>query len=149
MKVILIQDVPGTGKKGEIKEVKDGFARNCLIKKELAVEATKANINILDGQRASAQYKVDVEVAKAEEIKAAIEGKVLKATAKAGANGKLFGSITSKDISLLIKNQFGFDVAKKKIVLKEEIKTFGTFSVEAKLVSGVVAQFSVAVSEAE
>lgn len=149
MKVIFLQDVSGSGKKGEIKEVKDGYARNCLIKKNLAVEATPANMNLLDGQKASAQHKIDVEIAKANEIKSAIEGKILKTTAKAGQGGKLFGSITAKDVAALIKKDFGFDVEKKKIVLNEDIKAFGTFSVEARLVAGVIAKFSVSVSEQE
>lgn len=149
MKVIFLQDVSGSGKKGEIKEVKDGYARNCLIKKNLAVEATPANMNLLDGQKASAQHKIDVEIAKANEIKSAIEGKILKTTAKAGQGGKLFGSITAKDVAALIKKDFGFDVEKKKIVLNEDIKAFGTFSVEARLVAGVITKFSVSVSEQE
>ena len=78
MKVILLEDVKGTGKKGEIKEVKDGYARNCLIAKKLAVEATAANMNILEGQKASAQHKIDVEIANAKDISAKLEGKTVK-----------------------------------------------------------------------
>lgn len=146
MKVILIQDVPGTGKKGEIKEVKDGFARNCLIGKKLAVEATNANLNLLDGQKASAQHKIDVDTANAKAIAEKLEGKTLTLSAKAGANGKLFGSVTSKDISALIKKELGCDVDKKKIVAGD-IKAFGTFDVEAKLYTGVSAKFKVSVTE--
>ena len=146
MKVILIQDVPGTGKKGEIKEVKDGFARNCLIGKKLAVEATNANLNLLDGQKASAQHKIDVDTANAKAIAEKLEGKTLTPSAKAGANGKLFGSVTSKDISALIKKELGCDVDKKKIVAGD-IKAFGTFDVEAKLYTGVSAKFKVSVTE--
>lgn len=146
MKVILLQDVPGTGKKGEVKEVKDGFARNCLIGKKLAVEATNANLNLLDGQKASAQHKIDVDTANAKVIAEKLSGKTLTLAAKAGANGKLFGSITSKDISALIKKELGCDVDKKKIV-SGDIKAFGTYEVEAKLYTGVSAKFKVSVTE--
>lgn len=147
MKVIFIQDVKGTGKKGEVKEVKDAYARNCLIKKGLAVEATNENLNHLEGQKASAQHKLDVEEANAKKIKEAINGKTFVIKAKAGQGGKLFGSVTGKDISALIKRDFGFDVDKRKISTKTDIKSFGTFEAEARLFTGIVAQFSVSVTE--
>ncbi len=147
MKIILLQDIAGTGKKGEVKEVKDSYARNCLIKKKLAVEATNENLNHLEGQKASAHHKLDLEAANAQKIKDAIDGKTLTVTAKAGQGGKLFGSITGKDISALIKRDFGFDVDKRKIVTKTDIKSFGTFSAEARLFTGITAQFSVCVTE--
>ena len=147
MKVIFIQDVKGTGKKGEVKEVKDAYARNCLIKKGLAVEATNENLNHLEGQKASAQHKLDVEAANAQKIKDAIDGKTLVIKAKAGQGGKLFGSVTGKDISALIKRDFGFDVDKRKISTKTDIKSFGTFEAEARLFTGIVAQLSVSVTE--
>ena len=136
MKVIFTQDVAGSGKKGEVKEVKDAYARNCLIEKGLAVEATNENLNHLD-----------VEAANAKKIKDTIDGKVLTFKAKAGQGGKLFGSVTGKDISALIKRDFGFDVDKRKIVTKSDIKSFGTFTAEARLFTGIVAQFSVKVEE--
>lgn len=147
MKVIFTQDVAGSGKKGEVKEVKDAYARNCLIKKGLAVEATNENLNHLEGQKASAQHKLDVEAANAKKIKDTIDGEVLTFKAKAGQGGKLFGSVTGKDISALIKRDFGFDVDKRKIVTKSDIKSFGTFTAEARLFTGIVAQFSVKVEE--
>ncbi len=147
MKVILLQDVQGTGKKGDIKEVKDGYARNCLIAKKLAVEATPQNINLLEGQKASAQHKIDVEIANAKSIAEKLEGKTVKIVTKGGAGGKLFGSITGKDISLQLKKQFGLDVDKRKLALQTDIKTFGAFGVEAKLYSGVSAKFTVLVEE--
>jgi large subunit ribosomal protein L9 len=147
MKVILLQDVKGTGKKGEIKEVKDGYARNCLIKQKLAVEANNANLNILEGQQAHAQHKIDTETENAKHIASVIEGKTFTTAVKAGANGKLFGSVTAKDIVKLIKDAHGLDVDKKKIVLKEDIKTFGTFEAEARLYNGVSAKFKVQVTE--
>lgn len=149
MKVILLQDVNGTGRKGEIKEVKDGYARNCLIKQKLAVEATNANINILEGQQAHAQHKIDTETENAKKIAAAIEGKTFSTAVKAGSNGKLFGAVTAKDVVKLIKDANGLDIDKKKIALKSEIKTFGTFEAEAKLYNGVSAKFKVQVTELE
>ena len=147
MKVILLQDVQGTGKKGEIKEVKDGYAQNFLIKRKLAVEANNSNMNILEGQQAHAQHKVDTEIAEAKKIAGIIDGKTYSTTAKAGANGKLFGSVTGKDIAKLIKDANGLDVDKKKFVLKDDIKTFGVFEVEARLYNGVTAKFKVQVTE--
>lgn len=146
MKVILLQDVQGTGKKGEVKEVKDGFARNCLIKKNLAVEATNQNMNILDGQKAHAQHKIDTEIAAAKQTAAVIEGKTYSTKVKAGANGKLFGSVTAKDISALIKAADKVDVDKKKIVCRD-IKAFGVYEAEAKLYNGISAKFKVQVTE--
>lgn len=147
MKVILLDDVKGTGKKGDIKEVKDGYARNCLIAKKLAVEATAANMNLLEGQKASAQHKIDVEIANAKELASKLEGKTVKISAKRGANGRLFGSITGKDIAAQLKKQFNCDVDKRKLVLENEIKAFGGYNVEAKLYSGVSAKFTVIVEE--
>lgn len=147
MKVILLEDVKGTGKKGEVKEVKDGYARNCLIAKKLAVEATPQNMNLLEGQKASAQHKIDVEIANAKEIAAKLEGKTVKIEAKGGTSGRLFGAITGKDIAAQLKKQFNVDVDKRKLALESEIKTFGGFNVEAKLYSGVSAKFTVLVEE--
>lgn len=148
MKVILLEDVKGTGKKGEIKEVKDGYARNCLIGKKLAVEATAANMNLLEGQKASAQHKLDVEIASAKELAAKLEGKTVNIKAKGGANGRLFGSITGKDIAAQLKKQFNCDVDKRKIAVNGDIKTFGGYQAEAKLYNGVSAKFTVMVEEA-
>ncbi|MBR5088997.1 MAG: 50S ribosomal protein L9, partial [Ruminiclostridium sp.] len=133
--------------KGEVKEVKDGYARNCLIRQKLAVEATNANMNILEGQQAHAQHKIDTETENAKHIASVIDGKTFSTAVKAGANGKLFGSVTGKDIVKLIKDVHGLDVDKKKIVLKEDIKTFGTFEAEARLYNGVSAKFKVQVTE--
>ncbi len=147
MKIILLQDIAGTGKKGEIKEVKDSYARNFLIRKKLAVEATNEALNHLEGQKASAQHKLDVEEANAKKIKAAIDGKIVVITAKAGQGGKLFGSVTGKDISAQLKKDFGFEVDKRKITAKTDIKNYGDYEVEARLFSGVTAKFTVSVRE--
>lgn len=147
MKVIFLQDVKGSGKKGEVKNVSDGYARNFLIGKGLAVEATAKNMNLLDGQKASVQHKKDVEKQTAEEIAAVINGKTVKAIAKAGSNGRLFGSVTSGNIAELIEKQFGKKIDKKKITLKTEIKNFGTYEADIKLYNGVTAKVTVEVEE--
>lgn len=147
MKVIFLQDVKGSGKKGEVKNVSDGYARNFLIGKGLAVEATAKNMNLLEGQKASEQHKKDVEKQNAEDIKAAIDGKTVKTAANAGSNGRLFGSITTGNVAELIEKQFGKKIDKKKISLKTEIKNFGTYEAEIRLYSGVTAKVTVDVTE--
>ncbi|MCL2077607.1 MAG: 50S ribosomal protein L9 [Oscillospiraceae bacterium] len=146
MKIILLQDVQGTGKKGEIKEVKDGFARNMLFPKGLAVEATKANLNMLEQKKASEQHKIETERTAAEKDKKRLEEKNVKMIAKAaGEDGRLFGSVTTKDIAAALKKE-GFDLDKKKLNILGEIKTHGTYEVEAKLYQGITAKFSLTVS---
>lgn len=147
MKVIFLQDVKGSGKKGEVKNVADGYARNFLIGKGLAVEATAKNMNLLDGQKASEQHKKDVEKQNAEDIKAAIDGQKIIAPAKAGSNGRLFGSVTTGSIAELIEKQFGKKIEKKKISLKNDIKNFGTYEADIKLYNGVNAKVTVEVIE--
>ena len=147
MKVIFIQDVKGSGKKGELKEVSDGYARNMLIKKGLAVEATPENLNHLKGQQASAQHKIDVDKANAEEAKSKLHGKTVTVKAKAGTGGRLFGSVTSAQVAQCIEAQYGCKVDKKKIGLKSEIKAFGTFSADIRLYNGISAEMTVEVTE--
>lgn len=147
MKVILLQDVQGTGKKGEIKEVKDGFGINCLIKKGLAQEATPQNLNLLQGQKDKAQHKIDVETQNAKDIAAALEGKTVVVKAKAGQNGRLFGTVTAKEVSAAIKQSLGLDVDKKKITIDIKIEGFGNFAASARLYAGVSAKFTVAVEQ--
>ena len=148
MKVIFIQDVKGSAKKGDLKEVADGYARNMLLKKGLAVEATPENINKLQGQKASAQHKTEVEKQNAEEIKALIDGKKITISAKAGTGSRLFGSVTSAQIAQEIEKQLGSKVDKKKIVLKSDIKAFGSFSAEIRLYTGISANIDIEVIEA-
>ncbi len=148
MKVIFTQDVKGSGKKGELKEVSDGYARNMLIKKGLAVEATPENLNHLKGQQASAQHKIDVDKANAEEIKAKINGKTVTVKAKSGTGGRLFGAVTAAQVAQCIEEQYGCKVDKKKVGLKSEIKAFGTFSADIKLYNGIGAEMTVEVVEA-
>ena len=146
MKIILLQDVQGTGKKGEIKEVKDGFARNSLIPKGVAVEATRANLNLLEQKKASIQHKLDTERQNAENTAKLLKEKTIKIIAKAaGEDGRLFGSVTTKDIAAALQKE-GIALDKKCLKIIGEIKTYGTYEVEAKLYSGVTAKFSVSVA---
>lgn len=147
MKVILLQDVQGTGKKGEIKEVKDGYAQNFLIKKGLAQEANAKNLNLLQGQKDSAQHKIDVDIQNAKDIAAKLDGKTVVVKAKAGQNGRLFGTVTAKEVSAAIKQSLGVDVDKKKITIDLKIEGFGSFAASARLYSGVNAKFTVSVEE--
>ncbi len=146
MKVIFIQDVKGQGKKGEEKNIADGYARNFLLPKGLAVEANKANLNNLKGQKESQAYKKEQEIKAAEEIKAKLEGITVKLSAKAGENGKLFGSITAKDIADALKAQHGIDIDKRKIVLGSDIKTTGDLTVDAKLYPQIVGKIKVSIT---
>ncbi len=146
MKVILLQDVKGTGKKGEVKEVADGYARNFLLAKGIAVEATPKNLSDLAGKKASEQHKIEVEKQTAKEIAEAVNGKKISVKAKAGQGGKLFGSVTSGDIAQQIEKQLGKKIEKKKISVAE-IKAFGTYEAEIKLYPGISAKISVEVSE--
>ncbi len=147
MKVILKQDVKGLGKKGELVNASDGYARNFLFPKGLATEANASAMNDFNNKESAKKFH------KAEEIKAAkasaeqIEGKTFSFTAKAGANGKLFGSVTSKDISAKIKEDIGIDVDKRKISV-DDIKQFGTYEAEVKVYQGISAKIFVKVTEA-
>jgi len=147
MKVIFMQDVKGSGKKGEVKEVSDGYARNFLITKGLAVEATNKNLSDLAGKQSSAQHKIDVDKENANNIAAVINEKTVKIPAKAGSAGKLFGAVTSGQIADAIQEQFGQKVDKKKISLKSEIKNFGTYEADIKLYNGISAKMTVEVTE--
>lgn len=145
MKVILLQDVKGTGKKGDVKNVSDGFARNFLIGKGLALEATPKNLTELQGRKDSAQHKIDVAKAEAEAQAAKLKGQTVTVHAKAGQSGKLFGAVTPASIAEAVEAQFGFAVDKRKIITTVEIKNAGTYTAEAKLFNGVSAEFTVSV----
>lgn len=147
MKIILLNDVKGTGKKGEIKEVADGYARNFLISKGLALEATSKNLSDLAGKVASKQHKIDLEKQTAMDIFNVINEKTLKIPAKAGASGKLFGAVTSSNVAEQIKVQFKQNIDKKKISLKSDIKTFGTFEADVKLYAGINAKLTIEIVE--
>ena len=147
MKVIYLQDVKGSGKKGEVKNVADGYARNMLIPKGLAVEATPDNINRLKGQQASAQHKIDVDVQNANEAAAKLKGKQVVIKAKAGSNDRLFGSVTSAHVAEALDSQFGIKIDKKKITLSTDIKNFGSFKATIKFYTGISETIDVEVIE--
>lgn len=147
MKVILNADVKALGKKGELVTVSDGYARNFLFPKQLAKEANAQAMNELKNAENAKNFKIETQKADANKAKAALEGKVFKITAKAGQNGKLFGSVTAKEISSEIKRQKGIDVDKRKITIDNEIKTFGTYNAEVKLYSGITATIKIQVCE--
>ena len=146
MDVILKADVKGLGKKGEKVKASDGYARNFLFPKGLAVEANAQSLTELRNREQSNQHKIDVEIAAANDSKAKLQGKVIKITAKAGNNGKLFGSVTSKEVAAEIAKQFAVKVDKRKISM-DDIKTFGSFKVEVKLYTNIVAEMTVMVGE--
>ncbi|MDP4092292.1 MAG: 50S ribosomal protein L9 [Bacillota bacterium] len=143
MKVILKQDVKGLGKKESMVDVSDGYARNFLLPKGLVVEATSSNLNVMNTKKEAEKSKKEKELAKARELAAKIKSITLEIKAKSGENGKLFGSITNKDIADKLKSDYGFDIDKKKINLAETIKTLGTYNVEVKLYPEVSAGMTV------
>lgn len=147
MKVIFLKDVKGSGKKGEIKNVADGYARNMLLPKDLAVEATPENLNKLQGQQASAQHKVDVDIQNAKATAEKLKDQKVIITAKAGSNGKLFGSVTAANVADALSQQLGVKVDKKKIVLSTDIKNFGSYTATVKLYNGIAETIDVEVSE--
>ena len=146
MKVVLLQDVKGKGKKGELCNVSDGYARNFLFPKKLAVEADNAALNELKNREEAIAHHKKEELDQAKEIAAKLDGKTVSITAKAGAGGKLFGSVTSKEIATEIKNSLGIEVDRKKMNVAD-IKNFGEYTAEIKLHQGVSAKITVKVSE--
>ena len=133
MKVIFLQDVKGQGKKGEMKEVSDGYARNYLLPRNLATQATADNLNALKIKEKAAAAKAAKEKAQAEENARKLEGVQVIIRARSGGSGKLFGAVTSTEIASALKEQYGIDIEKNKIVQGEPIKTYGTYTVKAKL----------------
>ena len=147
MKVIFLQDVKGTAKKGDVKEVSDGYARNFLIGKGLAVEATAKNMSDLAGKKASEQHKSDMAKKDAEAAAVALKDKTIICKCKAGQGGKLFGSVTSGNIADLVKEQLGVTIDKKKVTLSTEIKAFGTYTADIKFLAGISEKITVDVVE--
>ena len=133
MKVIFLQDVKGQGKKGDMKEVSDGYARNYLLPRNLATQATADNLNALKIKEKAAAAKAAKEKALAEENAKKLEGVQVIIRAKAGSSGKLFGAVTSAEIAEALKEQYGIDIEKNKIVQGDPIKTYGAYTVKAKL----------------
>ncbi len=137
MKVILLDNIKGVGKKDEVINASDGYARNFLFPKKLAVEANSENMSKLNNKKEANNYRKDLEKQAAEETAKKLKGILLKINVKAGENGKIFGGVTAKEIADTLKAQANIEVDKKKIELKEQIKTLGTFSVNVKLYEGV------------
>lgn len=140
MKVILKQDIKGVGKKDQIINANDGYARNYLFPKNLAVPADKGNLTNLESKKASVAHKKELEKEEAKQVAKKIEGILLKLPVKSGENGKIFGSITSKEIADNLEKQYKIKVDKKKIALSEPIKILGMFNIEIKLYDDVTAK---------
>ncbi len=147
MKVMLLQDVKGQGKKGELVNVSDGYARNFLFPKQLAVVADAKIMNDVKNKEAAKKHHEEMERKAALETKTKFEAIVVKLYATSGADGKFFGSVTSKEIAEALASQHGIEVDKRKIVLQDAIKAFGTFSVDVKLYPEIVGKLTVLVAQ--
>jgi len=143
VKVIFIKDLKGQGKIGEEKNISDGYAKNFLIPKGYAIEATTANLNDYKGKKDSQEFKKQKEIEHAESIRDSLKDVKLTISAKGGDNGKLFGSITSKEISAKLKADCNIDIDKKKFVLPDGIKNTGTFTIDIKLYPGITGKLKV------
>lgn len=146
MKVILLQDVKGHGKKGELCNVSDGYARNFLFPKKLALQADNAALNELKNREQAAAHHKQEEINAAKETAEKLNGKTLTIKAKAGSNGKLFGSVTSKEIASEIASSLGIEIDRKKMSVAD-IKNFGEYTAEIKLYTGITAKITVKVTE--
>lgn len=143
MKVILLSDIKGVGKKDQVIEASDGYARNFLFPKNLAVEANNANMSKLKAKQESKQFRKDNEKREAEELARKLKGIMLKIRVKAGENGKIFGGVTSKEISEGLKRDYNIEIDKKKINLTDTVKTLGTILVDIRLYEGVIGKLKV------
>ena len=146
MKVILTQDVKGQGKKDQIIEVSDGYARNFLLPKKLAIAADATALNEAKNKEASKQHKLDVEKKQAMDIAEKLKSITVKFEYAAGPDKRLYGSVTSKDIADALKKDHGIDIDKRKITLKENIKSFGNFTADVKLFTDVSGKINVLVT---
>ena len=148
MKIVFLQDVKALGKKGTVVEVSEGYARNFLLPKKLGAPATADNLNTLKLQKANEERVAAAELAEAKDIAAKIEAGSVTVAIKGGENGKTYGSVSTKEIADAAKKQLGLDIDKKKIVLAEPLKTFGTHEAVIKLHREVQAKLKVKVVEA-
>ncbi len=148
MKVVLKQDVKGSGKKGELVNVSDGYARNYLLPRGLAVEANAQVLNEIKLKAEAKEFHLSQEKKAAEDAKARIDGKSIKLFAKGGTEGRLFGSVTPKEVAEAIIKEFAIEVDKRKVSLEGDIKMFGTYTAEIRLYTGISAKVFVVVSEA-
>ena len=145
MKVIFLKDVKGTAKAGDVKEVADGYARNFLFPRKLAVEADAKILNEIKGREESLKHKIEVETAEAKALAAKLDSTLIKITASSGADGRLYGSITAKDIAEHLAKDHGITVDKRKIQLSDPIRAYGKFDLDVKLYTDVTAKVHVLV----
>jgi len=146
MKVILLQDVKGVGKKDQMIEAADGYVRNFLLPKKLAVEATKANIASLESKKKSAEQQRVKELEDARAMKAMLESKTIKISQKTGEGGRLFGSVTNKEVAQALKDQENIEIDRKKITITDAIKKVGEYHAEIKLHTDVAAKLKLEIS---
>ena len=149
MKVILLKDIKGTGKKDQILEVSDGFGRNYLLPRKLAVEATSEALNSIEKSKSAAKHREDVKRDEAEQTARALKGKVVIVKVRAGEGGRLYGSITTQEIADALKAQHGIELDKRKIELEEKISTIGQTSMTLKLSAGVATKMILNIVAAE
>ena len=147
MKVVLLADVKGQGKKGDLVNVSDGYARNFLLPKKLAAPADAQVMNDLKNKEAARLHKIEVEKQAAKDTAAALKEKTVKILGTAGGDGRLYGSVTSKDIAEALLSQHKIEIDKRKIVLPEQIKAFGTYIVECKLYPEISGKLTVVVTD--
>lgn len=147
MKVILLANVKGLGKKDEMVEAAEGYARNYLLPHKLAILADNKAQNELKGKEASRQYKIEEETKAAKELAEKLSGITVKIRSSSGADGRLYGAVTAKDIAEALEKDFGIRVDKRKLDLADSIKNYGTYSVTVKLYTDVTGKFSVVVHE--
>jgi large subunit ribosomal protein L9 len=147
MKVILLADIKSVGKKGEVVNASDGYARNFLFPRKLAQEATESNLNVLNQKKEAERRKKLAEIEAAQKLADELKDKQVKIIAKSGEHGRLFGAITSKDISDALKKQYNIDIDKKKITV-DSIKQLGVYEAELKLYAEVSTKIKVAIAEA-
>lgn len=145
MKVILLADIKGVGKKDEVINASDGYARNFLFPKKLALPADAGNMSRLKAKKSSEAHKKELELEEAKKIAEKIKDITLSIKVKAGENGKIFGGVTSKEISEELKKIHKIEVDKKKVMLKENIKNLGRYSIDIKLYEGVIAKLTVSI----
>ncbi len=146
MQVVLMQDVKDLGKKGELVNVSDGYGKNYLIPRKLAKKADASALNEIKNKEAAQRHRKEVERQNALDLSSALDGKTVRVSARAGQNGKLFGSVTSKDVSEALKDQYGFEVDKKCISM-DDVRSFGTYTATLKLYTGITALVYVVVGE--
>jgi large subunit ribosomal protein L9 len=147
MKVILLKDVKGQGKKDQVVNVSDGYARNFLFPNGLAIAADAKALNEIKNKEASKQHKIDVERAEAKAIAEKLSGILVKIPSSAGADGRLYGSVTNKDVSDVLAKEFGINIDKRKIVMNDPIRAYGNYQLDVKLYTDVSGKINVLVCE--